>query len=617
MKNKLYRYLFFLLFLVLLFSSIQAQTPSLYWEQFYGGTKVDFRGKIKHTADKGFVIAGHGTSVDGDYNSTNNGANDFQLIKTDSCGKKLWGRVAGGNSQDILYALSETTEHGFLLSGITFSTNLTNGYHGGVEDALVCKVDANGNIQWIKTFGGSGSDILLNAVALPDSSFIIAGFTSSTDGDGSAAGKNGWILKLDKNGNITWKNFPGNGGFYFTDIKSTDDGNFILCDQYGSIVKIDGAGNLLWEKNYGCNLLSIQKSAAGGYIACGGKINNNGGQDGFVLRIDDTGNTIWQKLIGGTAYDLVVEAAVMPDNTFVFAGFSNSSDGDVPTNHGMTDGFAFSLDQQGTILWTKSYGGSGRDELNGVTTTADGSILLSGFTGSSNGEVSGNHPSWDFVMLKLKDKKTTVVDSVSCIPFYLNNIFITHDTSFIIALKDKCNFDSGYTQYNIHIKPETVHSINDVTVNFLEPVTLTTVSSGPVTWNGTGLSCYNCVSPVVHPMSDINNYIVQTGSGNCMVSDTVTIYVKATDTLYIPSAFTPNGDGKNDLFNALGIVTDYSMEIFNRWGQKIFKTTSLLQGWNGTYKGVNQPADVFAYVIQYRSGNNIVKKIKGTFTLIR
>jgi gliding motility-associated-like protein len=162
-----------------------------------------------------------------------------------------------------------------------------------------------------------------------------------------------------------------------------------------------------------------------------------------------------------------------------------------------------------------------------------------------------------------------------------------------------------------------VHTINNTTINFLEQITLTTIATGPVSWSGPGLSCYNCLSPITSPANSTHTYIVQTGNGNCTVADTVIITVKPTDTLYVPSAFTPNGDGKNDYFNALGIVADYSLEVFNRWGQRIFKTSSLQNGWNGTYNGAVQPPGTFVYYIRYNTLLNIQKKLKGTFTLIR
>ncbi|MBL0270488.1 MAG: gliding motility-associated C-terminal domain-containing protein [Chitinophagaceae bacterium] len=613
------RYPFCYLLFLLSFISTQlpAQAPTIYWEQYYGGTKVDFSGRLKKTVDNGFVIAGYGQSVDGDLSGTNNGFNDFELIKLDACGNKLWGKVMGGNHQDLLYAMSETTEHGFLLSGITFSTNLTNGYHGGTEDAIVCKTDDTGNTQWIKTFGGSQSDILFNAVSLPDSSCIIVGFTSSTDGDGSPLGKNGWVMKLDKNGNIIWNQFPGTGAFYFYDIIASGDGNFILCDYNGSLVKIDGAGNLLWEKNYGGKLVNIEKAAGDGFIACGIINNNPGGQDGFVERIDAAGNLLWQKSIGGSATDYLDDLLLMPGNTYILAGYSNSSDGDIPFNRGLADGFALALNDNGTIIWTKSYGGSRRDEFHGLAKGDDGSILLSGFVGSSDGDVTGNHASWDFVLLKLKDKTVTNIDSVSCQPLFISNILLDHDSSFTVIAKDICNYDSAVTHYNVMIRPEMVHTINDTAINYLDRIQLTSTATGPVIWKGPNLSCYNCLSPVTSPLRNDVAFIIQTGQANCMVSDTVQVTIKSTDLLYVPSAFTPNGDGKNDLFNALGIVSDYTMEIFNRWGERVFRTNSLQSGWNGQYKGVLQPNGIFVYLIRYKTSHNILKQQTGTISLIR
>jgi gliding motility-associated-like protein len=470
-------------------------------------------------------------------------------------------------------------------------------------------------LQWIKTFGGSGNDFFYTAISLPDSSCIVGGGTTSRDGDGNPLGNSdAWIVKLDKNGNIIWKKFPLTTGT--NDIKSTADGNFILCGG-NTISKIDTSGNLIWKKTYSGGLYNIEKAGNNGYIVAGTSFATPGIADGYALRIDENGNVLWQKSVGGTLQDEIRHVTVMPDNSFVFDGYSTSSDGDVPFNHGLTDGFAFALDGNGTLLWTKSYGGNGRDEFWGVTSGNDGSVILSGFTGLKDGNTSTSPQKWDFVMLKLREKTTTTIDTFSCKPFFINNILITHDTTVTDSLKDICNYDSAYIKYNITMRSETVHTINDVTANFGERITLTTTASGPVTWSGAGLSCYNCLSPIAFPSNIINTYVVQTGSGNCKVTDTVIIIVKSTDTLYVPSAFTPNGDGKNDFFNGLGIVSDYSMEIFNRWGQLIFNTNSLLTGWDGTYKGVAQPTGSFVYLIRYKTKANVLKQQKGIITLIR
>jgi gliding motility-associated-like protein len=90
--------------------------------------------------------------------------------------------------------------------------------------------------------------------------------------------------------------------------------------------------------------------------------------------------------------------------------------------------------------------------------------------------------------------------------------------------------------------------------------------------------------------------------------------------LYIPNAFTPNGDGNNDVFRAgLGEnVTDYQLQVFNRYGQLIFESKDLSKGWDGQYGGKNQPGGTYAWIIRYKTvTNNNIEILKGTVLLLR
>jgi gliding motility-associated-like protein len=100
-------------------------------------------------------------------------------------------------------------------------------------------------------------------------------------------------------------------------------------------------------------------------------------------------------------------------------------------------------------------------------------------------------------------------------------------------------------------------------------------------------------------------------------TDTVVVHVIPG----IPNAFTPNGDGKNDVFRIKGVqvenITKFNFQIFNRWGQLVFSTTDILKGWDGTYIGKNCPADVYSWVIYYEDSKKTKVSNKGTITLVR
>jgi hypothetical protein len=302
-RNKLFilnGYFLSVLVLSISFTQTNAQSPNLYWQHFYGGSLNEIFGDMQKTADNGFVIVGQGRSVDGDFaGNTSHGAIDWAVVRTDACGNKLWTKLVGGNSQDLFPVIRPTIDKGFIIVGATFSTNLPNGYHGGVEDGLVCKLDSNGNTQWIETLGGAKEDILSDAISLPDSTFIVGGWTTSTDYDGGpeAVSKTGWLLKLDKNGKVIWKKFYGNISNGFYNIQFANDGGLITT----------GATNV------------------GGF------------PDFWLMKIDTAGNTIWEKTYGGNGDDrgFVVKSAGAQN--YVIMGFTSSTDGDVTGAHGGDD----------------------------------------------------------------------------------------------------------------------------------------------------------------------------------------------------------------------------------------------------------------------------------------
>jgi len=100
-------------------------------------------------------------------------------------------------------------------------------------------------------------------------------------------------------------------------------------------------------------------------------------------------------------------------------------------------------------------------------------------------------------------------------------------------------------------------------------------------------------------------------------TDSVTVFVIP----YIPNAFTPNGDGTNDVFRIIGLppenIAKFNMQIFNRWGEVIFSTTDITQGWDGRLNGEICPAENYIWVIFYEDESKITRTNRGVVALIR
>jgi gliding motility-associated-like protein len=111
-----------------------------------------------------------------------------------------------------------------------------------------------------------------------------------------------------------------------------------------------------------------------------------------------------------------------------------------------------------------------------------------------------------------------------------------------------------------------------------------------------------------------------TDNNGCTATESITVFPKnCYEGVYVPNAFTPNSDGKNDVFRPLlfGNVKTYSFTIYNRFGQKIFETNNVSMGWDGTLNGIPQQADVFVWTCKYQLQGSAVESKKGTVVLIR
>jgi gliding motility-associated-like protein len=197
------------------------------------------------------------------------------------------------------------------------------------------------------------------------------------------------------------------------------------------------------------------------------------------------------------------------------------------------------------------------------------------------------------------------------------------DTYTFIVAPSQCaaNFTLDVTVQDLQL---TVS--NDTTVDALSPVQLgaavTGSTSGNYVWQpaATNLSCTNCANPVSSPTANISYTVryTDTNSG-CFVDGDVAITVNPVKGVaYIPTAFSPNNDGMNDLFRVGGSnIKDIYLTVYNRWGEKVFEEKSALPAWDGTFKGVRQPLGAYVYYATVTFNDNTRSNYQGNVTLLQ
>jgi gliding motility-associated-like protein len=134
-----------------------------------------------------------------------------------------------------------------------------------------------------------------------------------------------------------------------------------------------------------------------------------------------------------------------------------------------------------------------------------------------------------------------------------------------------------------------------------------------------GLSADNIPDPVVTLEHDAEFVLTATTVIGCATSDTVRFKVYKGPELYVPSAFSPNNDGKNDQFKfiAVGMKSVDLFQVYNRYGQIIYSSTEIMKGWDGKMNGVNQPSGTYVWMIKGIDLTGIVHYKRGTVTLVR
>jgi len=300
----------------------------------YGGTNWDYAYFVQQTSDGGYIVAGTTTSFGA-------GMSDIFLIKTDENGDAQWAKTYGGTNDDWASSVQQTSEGGYIMSGFTKSFSV------GSWDIFLMKTDANGNIQWAKTYGGASEDYAYFVQQTSDGGYIVAGRTRSF----GAGGYDIFLIKTDANGNVQWaKTYGGTGDELFSSVQQTSDGGYIV------------AGRTL---SFGA-----------------------GGNDIFLIKTDENGDVQWAKTYGGTNHDYALSVQQTSDGGYIVAGWTSSF------GAGWDDIFLIKTYANGNIIWAKTYGGSANEYAFSVQQTSDGGYIVAGRTSSFGAGI------WDVFLVK-------------------------------------------------------------------------------------------------------------------------------------------------------------------------------------------------------------------------
>ena len=348
------------------------------WVTTIGGEDYDHGRSVQQTTDGGYIIAGTTSS----YGSGNS---DIYLIKTNANGDIEWQKTFGGNNNDNGFSVQQTIDGGYIIVGDTYS------YGADGSDVYLIKTNEFGNAEWQRTFGGGGNEEGHSVQQTTEGDYIIAGDTSSYGSGNSDV----YLIKTNANGDLEWqKTFGGKDNDYGYSVKQTTDGGYIITGgtySYGFgerdvyLVKTDAFGSAEWEKTFGGEDIdegfSVQQTTDGGYIIVGDTESYGAGDyDVYLAKTDASGNKVWQKTFGGEGADVGYSAHQTTDGGYIIAGTIGI--------YGFYGYFLYydlnvylvKTDASGNKVWQKTFGGEVVDVGYSAQQTSDGGYIIAGDT---------------------------------------------------------------------------------------------------------------------------------------------------------------------------------------------------------------------------------------------
>lgn len=205
-------------------------TGNIVWEKNYGGSGRDRAYDVQQTTDGGYIVAGLSVSNDGDVGA-NNGEEDFWILKLSPSGNLQWEKNFGGSSDDWANSVQQTADGGYMIAGVSSSNDIDVGGNNGLSDYWLIKLSPSGNLVWEKNFGGADADFGRSIQQTTEGGFIISGISQSSDGDVSDnyGEWDFWVVKLNPFGTLEWEqNYGGSQIDVPSFVQQTTDEGYMI-----------------------------------------------------------------------------------------------------------------------------------------------------------------------------------------------------------------------------------------------------------------------------------------------------------------------------------------------------------------------------------------------------
>ncbi|MEW6365304.1 MAG: CARDB domain-containing protein [Acidobacteriota bacterium] len=338
---------------------IPAAAGNLWVRTFDTSGSADEARSVVETADGGLCFLGK-TSPE----------SALRIVKISSTGVLEWQRSYGyGSAFFTVRRLIQTSDGGFAVAGDVMG-----------DKGLLLRFSGSGSLLWQRMYGGTSSGFY-DVEETDDGGFILAGSTGDYDvGSGDT-----WVVKTDSSGEVVWaKAYGGTGAEEHGSAEQTSDGGYIVSaqsDSFGSatgilwLLKLDSTGTPVWQRQYdGGDWMDgfARPTAEGGYIVSGWI--GGAARDAILMKLTSSGSVSWARTYGGGDDDVASpHPATCSDGGFLVAGTTRSF------GAGGRDAWMFKTDSSGSLMWQRSYGSSGDDDVrDGPIETGSHGAALAG-----------------------------------------------------------------------------------------------------------------------------------------------------------------------------------------------------------------------------------------------